>query len=176
MVVLQHHLLQRAFRPSRSVQHLQEFQIVHLHVDPEISIHQIYSSSIRTPIMDKTNVPIIFPVRQGIWELVVRKSCLDQLRRSPTFGFPGKVRFEEMDILPVGMVARVAQVHCRPPFILDRSVARIYVALLQKYPFHRVMKDIAESFAIQEPEGAIIDGWFCLFRASDRITAFRGKE
>lgn len=175
MVILQHHLFQRVFRPSQSSQQLQDFQIVHLHINPKISIHQMYSSSIHTSIFDRTNVPIIFPVRKGIWELVVRNSSLDQLRQSPIFGFPEKVWFEEMDVLPIGMAARVAQVHCRPPFVLDRSIARIYVAMLRKYPFHHVMKDIAESFAIQEPEGAIIDGWFCLFGASGRITAFRDK-
>lgn len=172
MVILQHHLFQRAFRPQWSVQQQQDYRVVHLHIDPNISPCQMYASSTQTPIFGSRNVPIIFPVRKGVWELVVRKSSLDRIRQSPIFGFPNKVWFEEMDVLPIGMAARVAQVHCRPPFVINRSVARLYVALLNRYPFHHVMKDIAESFAIQEPRSAIIDGWFCLFADHGGITAF----
>ncbi|KAL8943388.1 MAG: hypothetical protein Q9216_001097 [Gyalolechia sp. 2 TL-2023] len=109
MVILQHHLFQRAFHPRQSVQQQHNFQIVHLHINTNTPNNQAYASSIQTPVLESENVPIIFPVRKGVWELVVRKSNLDKIRQSLVFSLPGKAWIEEMDVLPMGMAARVAQ-------------------------------------------------------------------
>ncbi|KAI4124567.1 MAG: hypothetical protein LQ338_004729 [Usnochroma carphineum] len=165
IVVLQHYLFQRAprFRPPIKQQQQQsDYQVVHLHVDPNLSIHDLYSISIEEPLLDRKIVPVIFPARKGTWELVVKRSALDELRKATELGCLGSTKFEEPQELPKGMVARAAQVYSRVSLV-DRSVARIYVALLQNYPFHHVVKDVAESFAIGPPSSAIIDGWICQF-------------
>lgn len=169
MVVFQHYLIQplRSFRdrytfwPSME-QYRSEFQIVHLHVDPNISSSDMYTMSIEEPALGKWAVPVIFPVRTGVWELVVRKLALGEVRKALVFDEQVSYKLEEPEGLPKGIVARVAQIYSRVPLI-ERSVARIYLALLQNYPRHHVMKDVAESFAIQRPASAIADGMVCLF-------------
>ncbi|KAL8721192.1 MAG: hypothetical protein Q9225_002078 [Loekoesia sp. 1 TL-2023] len=170
MVILQQLLFQRAFRLRSFTEEHQDFQIIHLHIDSNISACQIYAFSTQNPVLDSTNVPVIFQVAEGIWELIVRKSHLENLHRTPLFELSNKGRFEQMDVLPKGIAARAAQVNSQTPLV-DRSVARLYISLLNKYPFQHVMKDIAESCAIKHQGGAIIEGWMYLFGRSSPLSS-----
>lgn len=171
MIVLQHLVVQRAFlrcRPSTK-QHLQDFQIVHLHVEEDLSLWNMHAILMKDQSWGRDTIPIAFPIRAGVWELVVRKLALGNLRRAAIFDRWNEARIEVQDHqIPKGIVARAAQVYSRAPLRIG-SAAPIYISLLQNYPWHHVMKDVAESCAIQPPAGAIIDGWLCPFGASCEV-------
>ncbi|KAL8906196.1 MAG: hypothetical protein Q9207_002164 [Kuettlingeria erythrocarpa] len=169
LLMIQDFLFQRAtnfrggctFRPSIR-QYQLDYQIVHLHTDRNVSIHDMYTAYIQQPVLYKWKVPVIVPLREGVWELVVQKEAVNILQKASPFYDSFSFRIEEPESLPKGIAARAAQVHSRVPLI-KRSVARMYAAMLQNYARHDVIKDVVESLAIQHPVGAIIDGGICLF-------------
>ncbi|KAL8748603.1 MAG: hypothetical protein Q9184_007193, partial [Pyrenodesmia sp. 2 TL-2023] len=175
MLMFQDFLFQQAtdfrkdctFRPSIR-QYQGDYRVVHLHTHPNVSIHDMYTASIQQPVLYKWKVPVIFPIREGVWELVVQKENVEILRKASPFDDSFSFWIEEADSLPKGIAARAAQVYSRVPLI-KRSVARIYAAMLQNYARRHVMKDVVESLAIRRPVGAIVDGWICLFESYPEI-------
>ena len=165
MVVLQHHLLQRLSQRRTSIQNQQEFQVVHLHVDSNMTNYDMYALSKWVTTLGRENVPMILPIDTGVWEMIGRKSCFKKLQDSLHHNLSTQAKLEEINVLPKGIAARAAQVYSQVPLI-DRRVARLYIDVLHRFPFHHVMKDIAESFALQPPMSGIIDGWICLFGGS----------
>ncbi|KAL8956829.1 MAG: hypothetical protein Q9193_005750 [Seirophora villosa] len=161
IIVLQHFVARRAlsFRPTLE-RYQEEFQIVHLHTDADIPLWNMYGEFMPELGIDLDTILVIFPIRRGVWEMVVKKTLLPHLRKVALFD--GFVRYEEQHQLPKGIVARASQVHANVPLI-NRFAALVYIALLQNYPWHHVMKDVAESFALQHPMGAIVGGWLCYF-------------
>ncbi|KAI4112997.1 MAG: hypothetical protein LQ345_005942 [Seirophora villosa] len=163
MIVLQHFVARRAlsFRPTRE-HYQEEFQIVHLHTEADLPLWNMYGLFMQELGIHLDNILIIFPIRSGVWEMVVKKTLLPHLRKVALFDGLAPVRYEEQHQLPKGIVARASQVHANVPPV-NRFAALVYIALLQDYPWHHVMKDVAESFALQHPMGAIVGGWLCDF-------------
>ncbi|KAL9047464.1 MAG: hypothetical protein Q9206_006765 [Seirophora lacunosa] len=163
MIVFQHFVARRAlsFRPTLE-QYQEEFQIVHLHTEADLPLWNMYNLFMQELGVDLDTILVIFPIRRGVWEMVVKKTLLPHLRKAALFDGLAPVRYEEQHQLPKGIVARASQVHANVPLV-NRFAALVYIALLQDYPWHHIMKDVAESFAMQHPMGAIVGGWLCSF-------------
>ncbi|KAL8842046.1 MAG: hypothetical protein Q9170_000649 [Blastenia crenularia] len=159
MVIFKRYLLQRIFRHRQDLEAQQEFQLVHLHTDLTVTIDDLNNITHRNQSFDTQNVPLILPVVEGTWELVVRRSNLIALKNSLLLDtetrkvLKSNPWLKEMDVLPKGITARAAQTCAKLP---RSRMSRLYVDLLHAYQFHHVMKDIAESFAIQCPMNAVI--------------------
>lgn len=105
------------------------------------------------PSREDDEIPLIFPVAAGVWELLVKKPYLDGLIDSDCSGVP--LAFQEPSKLPKGMVGRTAQIRSVANH-KDRWVWGIHLGVLEQFPWNHVMKDTAESMSIHQSNLAII--------------------
>lgn len=166
MVIFKQNLLQRVSRQVSLNKILQQrFCVVHLHTSPQTSIKDLYSSLVLEPSYHPSQIPVVLPVVEGVWELIVEDSYLKTIKKISHFGVP--MRITEPLNLPPGIVARAAQVNATMASSgvdpVARSVPQIYVAMIQRYCWHRIMKDTAESLAAQRPASMIVNGVMYVF-------------
>ena len=162
LIVLHHLLYRRTFArqatpPLQQQQQEHEYQIVHLHTNPQITIHQLSHALTLAPSLTDDEIPLIFPVAAGIWELLIKKPYLANLMLSSSSSssveFP--LNFQLPSQLPKGIVGRAAQIRAAAQG-KDRWVWGIHVAVLERFPWHHVMKDTAESMSIRQEGCAVI--------------------
>ncbi|KAL8660355.1 MAG: hypothetical protein Q9202_006626 [Teloschistes flavicans] len=159
MEIFKRNIVQRAFRRDQFNKTLQQsYRVVHLHTVPDMSISDLYSSlALEMPCFFHSIVAI-FPVLPGAWEMIVEAKHLEDLIYACKFAL--SARATEPSNLPPGMVARAAQVSWAmaragvDPFA--KVIPRIYLALVQKYSWNRIMKDTAESFTVQRPQNMVV--------------------
>ena len=165
VIVLQHLIYRRTFArqttPSLQQQQQQQqqddYQIVHLHTNPQITIHQLsHSLTLGASLTDDDEIPLIFPVAAGIWELLIQKPYLANLMLSSSSKSP--LNFQLPSQLPKGIVGRAAQIRAVAGRDKDRWVWGVHVAVLERFPWHHVMKDTAESMSIRQAGCAVIGG------------------
>ncbi|CAO1599963.1 hypothetical protein XANCAGTX0491_003669 [Xanthoria calcicola] len=162
--VLHHLLYRRTFAPQatpplQQQQQEHEYQIVHLHTNPEISVHQLSHSLTLGPSRAHEEIPLIFPVAAGIWELLIKKPYLANLMpsscSSSSSSFP--LNFQLPSQLPKGIVGRAAHIRAVARGN-DRWVWEVHLTVLERFPWHHVMKDTAESMSIRQAGCAVIGG------------------
>ncbi|KAL8772918.1 MAG: hypothetical protein Q9209_001938 [Squamulea sp. 1 TL-2023] len=131
------------------------YRIVHLHTDPGTSLGTLSWSLMLRSSWLVEDVPLVFPVASGVWELLVKKSYLDKLLA--TYEPVASLNFQEPTCLPKGVVGRSAQIRsvAQP---VDRWVSGLHLGLLERYPWNQVMKDTAESMSIHQSGYAVIGG------------------
>ncbi|KAL8790336.1 MAG: hypothetical protein Q9213_000688 [Squamulea squamosa] len=156
LVILQLLVGRRLFprRPNPGqLQH--NYRIVHLHTDPGTSLRALSWSLMLRSTWLVEDVPLIFPVAAGVWELLVKRSYLDKLLA--THKPVPFLKFKELTTLPKGVVGRSAQIRsvAQPN---DRWVSGLHLGLLERYAWNHVMKDIAESMSIHQSGYAVIGG------------------
>ena len=156
LAILQH-LIHRRFFTRRPIlvglQQQHDYRIVQLQTDPEIALLDLAGSLMLCSKWDTEDIPLIFPVTAGIWELIVKAPYLEKLMVLK--GSKHELTLREPSKMPKGIVGRMAQV---------RSVARrkdrwvwwIHMGLMERFPWHHVIKDTAESMSIYQSEYAII--------------------
>ncbi|KAL8993476.1 MAG: hypothetical protein Q9169_006318 [Polycauliona sp. 2 TL-2023] len=157
LVILQHLVYQRIF--SRYAipnlhQQIQDYQIVHVQTDPAATLQQLSWSLMLSSEWQVENIPMIFPVAAGVWELLVKKPYLDELKESKSSNYPA-LAFLQPTKLPKGIVGRIAQIRsvAQPK---DRWVFGLHLAMLERLSWNHVMKDTAESMSIHHSDHAII--------------------
>ena len=159
LIVLQHLIYRRTFysrRQSTAQQQQQqdEYEIIHLHTNPKVSIHQLYHSLTLGPSLTDAEIPLIFPVAAGIWELLIKKPHLANLILSSEF----HLNFQLPTQLPKGIIGRAAQIRAVAGRGKDRWVWVVHLAVLERFPWHHLMKDTAESMSIRQAGCAVIGG------------------
>ncbi|KAI4224369.1 MAG: hypothetical protein L6R36_004706 [Xanthoria steineri] len=157
LIVLQHLLYRRTFARRQATPPLQqqddEYQLLHLHTNPQITIHELSYSLTLNPSHTDAEIPLIFPVAPGIWELLIKKPHLANLMLSSS-EFP--MNFELPSQLPKGIVGRAAQIRAAARG-KDRWVWGVHLAVLERFPWNHIMKDTAESMSIRQ-EGCVVVG------------------
>ncbi|KAL8657387.1 MAG: hypothetical protein Q9226_001968 [Calogaya cf. arnoldii] len=154
LIVLQHLIHRRMFPRHSTQQHQQHnYRIVHLHTDPKVSLQQLIKTLMLQPDFVAKDIALIFPVVDGVWELLVKEVYLTWLSECSYPEFP--VEFREPSKLPKGIVGRTAQIHslAEPD---DRWVSGIYMGFVEQFPWNHIMKDTAESMSIRQSKDALI--------------------
>ncbi|KAL8806810.1 MAG: hypothetical protein Q9182_001070 [Xanthomendoza sp. 2 TL-2023] len=128
-------------------------RLVHLRTDPGTSLKELYGSLLLRSCRNVSDIPLIFPVADGLWELVIRGSYLDDLIKALHSNL--FMDFQEPSTLPKGIVGRAAQISSAVD-LDDAWVIRIYVELLERFPWNHIMKDTAESMSIHYSTPAMV--------------------
>ncbi|KAL8674095.1 MAG: hypothetical protein Q9168_001490 [Polycauliona sp. 1 TL-2023] len=157
LIVLQHLAYRRLFSrpPTSGLQQQQQsdYRVVHIQTDPSVSIQQLSWSLLLRTTWPVEDIPLIFPVALGYWEILVRKPYLDELMVYNSSEYP--LIFREPSSLPKGIVGRIAQSRSVAQ-AKDRWVCGVHMGLLEQYPWNHIMKDTAESMSIHQSDYAII--------------------
>ncbi|KAL8848761.1 MAG: hypothetical protein Q9221_006232 [Calogaya cf. arnoldii] len=154
LVILQHLIHRRIFPQKSAHQHQQHnYRIVHLHTDADLSFQQLIQTLMCYPEFVVEDIALIFPVADGVWELLVKEVSFGWLFGRSYPEFP--VKFREPSKLPKGIVGRTAQIHslAEPD---DRWVWGIHMGFVEQFPWNHVMKDTAESMSIRQTKDALI--------------------
>ncbi|KAI4248506.1 MAG: hypothetical protein L6R40_001067 [Gallowayella cf. fulva] len=130
-----------------------EHQIIHLYTIPGIPMEKMSRSLMLDTIWEQWDIPLIFPIANGVYELLVRCSYLDELVTA--FQDISSTEFRRPTTLPKGMVGRAAQMRS-VALPNDAWVTRIYLELLEEFPWKLMMKDTAESMSIHHSSYATI--------------------
>lgn len=155
LIVLHHLLYRRTFaRRSTPLQQDDDYQIIHLHTNPQITIHQLSHSLNPAPSHTDDEIALIFPVAAGIWELLIKKPHLANLMLSSEF----HLNFQLPTQLPKGIVGRAAQIRAAAGRGKDSWVWGLHLGVLERFPWHHLMKDTAESMSIRQEGCAVIGG------------------
>ncbi|KAI4210145.1 MAG: hypothetical protein LQ351_006977 [Letrouitia transgressa] len=138
-----------------------DFEIVHLRTTPDFTIFHLHATlALDNHASTAKYLPAISPVTPGVWELIVDRSYLTALQKTALFDL--RIPTE----LPKGVVARAAQsktgVDPR-----DRYVSRIYIGLVQRFPWRQIVEDAAKAFTILHPPIAWIGSSFYTFSPYD---------
>ena len=166
MRTFKRHLVQRLFprKPLRILSH-QHFELIHAYTNPDVSIKDLYYSLTARQTFNSSGILVIFPVVEGVWELIVEKDSLRTLLKTSRFEF--RIGFAVPENLPPGIVARVAQLDwaIRESGVVNgvRVAPQVYKALLEKYSWNRMLKDTAESFALEGPTSAIVANFMYIY-------------
>ncbi|KAL8863519.1 MAG: hypothetical protein Q9178_000200 [Gyalolechia marmorata] len=154
LVVLQllvrHRLFSRRSAPALQ-QH--DYRMVHLHTNPKTSLGKLSSTLMLHSSWLAEDIPLIFPIASGVWELLVERSYLQKLLISNCSNHP--LAIYEPATLPKGIVGRAAQIHSVSR-LDDRWVSGVLIDMLEQLPWNHVMKDTAESMSIHQSSYAII--------------------
>lgn len=156
LIILQHLVYRRTFsrQPTPGQQQQQhDYRVVHLQTNPEVSLEDLSAALKLGPSRENDEIPLIFPVAAGVWELLVKKPYLDGLMVSGCSQFP--LVFREPSKLPKGIVGRTAQIRSVANG-KDRWVWGIHLGFLMQFPWNHVMKDTAESMSIHQSNRAVI--------------------
>ncbi|KAI4165218.1 MAG: hypothetical protein LQ342_001086 [Letrouitia transgressa] len=138
-----------------------DFEIVHLHTTPDLTIFQLYATLAPDNLASTAKcLPAIFPVAPGVWELLVGRSHLATLRETALLDL--RIPTE----LPKGIVARAAQSRTGVD-PRDRYVSRIYIGLVQRFPWRQIVEDASQAFTILHPPMAWMGTSFCEFALYD---------
>ena len=111
LAILQH-LIYRRFFTRRPVlvglQQQHDYRIVQLQTDPEIALLDLAPSLMLRSKWNTEDIPLIFPVAAGVWELIVKAPYLEKF--TVLKGSKHKLTFREPSKLPKGIIGRIAQV------------------------------------------------------------------
>ncbi|KAL8813761.1 MAG: hypothetical protein Q9200_000014 [Gallowayella weberi] len=129
------------------------YRLVHLRTDSRTSPGGLYESLMPRACENVSDIPLIFPIADGIWELVIQGSYLDVLIKA--LGSTVFMDFQEPSMLPKGIVGRLAQISSVVD-LDDTWVTRIYVELVEQFPWNYIMKDTAESMSIHYSTQAVV--------------------
>ncbi|KAL8706908.1 MAG: hypothetical protein Q9201_000068 [Fulgogasparrea decipioides] len=175
IIIFKHHFVQRALRQKKSMVR-QDFRVFHLYTDPCESITELYYALKRVPTFLPGEILVIFPIKDGVWELIVEKTMPDDFLYADHLGIP--TYLTEPREMPRGIMARAAQVNAAMRVSGDtvpaQRVVPVYVSLMQKDSWNRIMKDAAESFTIDRPESVIIDDCLYVF-GEGNVTRVQGE-
>ncbi|KAL8867087.1 MAG: hypothetical protein Q9174_005887 [Haloplaca sp. 1 TL-2023] len=166
MTTFRRHVVQRllARKPLRRPSY-QHFVLIHAYTNSDVSIKDLYYALTARQILNSSGVLVIFPVVEGVWELIVEKDSLRNLLRTTRFDFP--IGFAVPENLPPGIVARVAQLDwaIRHSGVVNgvRVAPQVYRTLLGKYSWNRILKDTAESFALEAPTSVIVSNFMYIY-------------
>ena len=154
LVVLQllvrHRLFSRCPAPGLQ-QH--DYRVVHLHTDPKTSLGKLSWSLMLHSLWLAEDIPLIFPVATGVWELLVERPYLHKLLISNCSNHP--LAIYEPAALPKGIFGRSAQIRSVAR-LDDRWVSGVLIDTLEHFPWNHIMKDTAESMSIHQSSYAII--------------------
>ncbi|KAL8714100.1 MAG: hypothetical protein Q9220_001828 [cf. Caloplaca sp. 1 TL-2023] len=154
MVFFRRHLVRRALSPKGPVAPPQRsYQVIHLHTNEEKTLNELAGLLMLQPSWDKYDIPAIFPLAPQKWELIVEASYLKKLRGEVCFG--QSTTFIEPPGMPKGLMGRAAQV-ASVVLDIDSWVSAIYLDLIQGTPWHRMMKDTAESLTVHHTSYAML--------------------
>ncbi|KAL8914379.1 MAG: hypothetical protein Q9171_001009 [Xanthocarpia ochracea] len=154
LVVLQLLVHHRLFfrRPAPGLQQ-HDYRMVHLHTNPKTSLGKLSSTLMLHSSWLAEDIPMIFPVASGVWELLVERSYLHKLLISNCSNQP--LAIYEPPSLPKGIVGRAAQIRSVAR-LDDRWVSEALIDTLEQFPWNHIMKDTAESMSIHQSNYAII--------------------
>ncbi|KAL8951022.1 MAG: hypothetical protein Q9222_002968 [Ikaeria aurantiellina] len=154
MIFFQRHLARRAFsRAGASGPQQRSYQIAHLYTEKEEPLGELAARLMLKSYWDKNDIPVIFPIAPDIWELIIEASYLKGLRRTARLG--EFTLFPKPGGVPKGLMGRAAQV-TSVVLQTDSWVSAIYLDLIQRTPWHRMMKDTVESLTIHHSTHAMV--------------------
>ncbi|KAL9608558.1 MAG: hypothetical protein Q9167_006619 [Letrouitia subvulpina] len=134
-----------------------DFEIVHLHTSPHLTIFYLLLFA-GTTLGNLT--PAIFPIKPGIWEVIIDRSNPAILQQTAFLHL--RIPTEP----PKGIVARAAQ--CRTGVDpRDRYVSKIYIEVIERFPWRQIVEDAARAFTILHPTMARIGTSFYDFAPYD---------